>query len=130
MSERVKKEFLLPTRTKQSFKDECDINKIMHRFKNVMGADYLNRYNGYVNGQFGDFSNVVDYRSALDQISQARAVFEALPSKVRARFFNDPAEFLDFCQNPANEDEMVNLGLATKRPPVQDAASEPEKTAS
>lgn len=116
--------FKLPSRTKQSFKDECDLNLIMKRFKKVMGADYLSRFQGYVGGQFGDFSGVTDYRSAIEQVSQAREVFEALPAKVRARFENDPAQFLDFCHDPANVDEMVELGLATKGAPQQDAPSQ------
>lgn len=123
---RVQKSFGKPSRTKQSFKDECDINLIMKRFKNVMGAEYLNRYQGYLSGEFGDFSNVMDYRSAIDQIEQARGVFGALPAKVRARFENDPAQFLDFVQNPANANELVDLGLATKGAPNQDAPSEPK----
>lgn len=123
MSKRVQKVFSKPSKTKQSFKDECDINKIMKRFKKIMGAEYLNRYQGYVGGEFGDFSMVGDYRSAIEQVNRAKEVFGALPSKVRARFSNDPAEFLDFVQNPANADEMVSLGLATKRAPTQDAPS-------
>lgn len=124
MVKKVQKIFSLPSRTKQSFKDECDINKIMSRFKKIMGAEYLNRFNAYASGQFGDFSMVSDYRTAIEQVSQARGVFEALPAKVRARFRNDPAQFLDFCQDPKNVDEMVSLGLATKRAPNQDAPSE------
>lgn len=112
---RVQKEFSLPSRTKQSFRDECDVNLIMKRFKNSMGVDYLNRFNGYMDGKFGDFTGVVDYRSAIDQIRQAKEVFGALPAKVRSRFQNDPAEFLDFVGNPNNGDELVALGLATKR---------------
>lgn len=115
MSNRDVKVFANPSRTKQSFRDECDINMIMKRFKKNMGVEYLSRFQGYVDGQFGDFSGVVDYRSAIEQVSQARGVFDALPAKVRSRFSNDPAEFLDFCQNPANVDEMVELGLAVKR---------------
>lgn len=117
---RVVKKFTKPSLTKQSFKDECDINMIMKRFKKVCGQDFLNKYQGYVNGQFGDFSNVCDYRSALDQIAQAKAVFGALPAKVRARFENDAAQFLDFCHDPKNMDEMVSLGLATKRAALPD----------
>lgn len=120
---RIQKTFSLPSRTKQSFKDECDVNKIMQRFKKTMGAEYLSRFNGYTGGQFGDFSMVSDYRSAIEQVSQAKGVFEALPAKVRSRFGNDPAEFLDFVQNPKNVDELVNLGLATKRAPSQTAPS-------
>lgn len=125
MSKKVQKVFNKPSRTKQCFRDECDINIIMKRFKNTMGVDYLNRYQGYLTGEFGDFSNVQDYRSAIEQIDQARGVFDALPAKVRSRFRNDPAEFLDFVQNPANLDEMIDMGLATKRAPSQDAPDSP-----
>lgn len=117
---RVQKFFDKPSRTKQSFKDECDINKIMQRFKKVMSSDYLSQFNQVVGGQFGDFSMVSDYRSALDQINAAEAVFEALPAVVRKRFDNDPALFLDFVDNPANADEMVSLGLAVAKPVVND----------
>lgn len=106
-----------PSRTKQSFKDECDINKIMKRFKKVQGVEYLEQYRGYVGGNYGDFSQVVDYRSALDQVRRAQDVFGALPAAVRRRFGNDAAEFLDFVSNPANKDELVAMGLA--EPKVQ-----------
>ncbi|QGH72126.1 MAG: scaffold protein [Microviridae sp. ctjWc39] len=122
---RVRKEFSKPSMTKQSFREECDINLIMKKFKKVMGADFLSRYSGYAGGQFGDFSQVGDYRSAIDQVNEARASFEALPSIVRKRFGNDPALFLDFCLDPKNLDELVSMGLATKSAPVQDAPSQP-----
>jgi len=122
---RVRKEFNLKSRTKQAFKDECDINVIMRRFKKVCGTEFLEKFAGYTGGEFGDFSNVVDYRSAIEQVRAAEAVFGALPAILRKRFDNDAAAFLDFCQNPDNLEEMVELGLATKNPPVQDAVSQP-----
>lgn len=118
---RVQKRFEKPSLTKQSFRDECDVNVLMKRFRNVHGVDFLNRYQGYLNGQFGDFSSVVDYRTALDQISEARGYFEALPAKVRSRFSNDPAEFLDFVQNPENRDELISMGLIEPRVDPQSA---------
>lgn len=130
MSIKVQKVFTKPSRTKQSFKDECDVNLIMKRFKKTMGADFLSRFQGYVGGMFGDFSGVTDYRSAIEQIDKARDVFLALPAKVRARFNNDPASFLDFCQDPRNADELVNLGLATKSAPQRDAPNQPKDGAS
>jgi len=118
MSKRVVKEFFKPSLTKQSFKDECDINKIMQRFKKTMNADFLTRFAGYTSGEFGDFSNVADYRSAIDQVNRANEVFMNLPAKVRSRFRNDAALFLDFCHDPRNVNEMVELGLAVKNPPL------------
>lgn len=113
---RVQIDFPEPSLTKQAFRDECDINHIMKRFKKIMNEDFLEKYNGYVGGQFGDFSEVADYRTALDQLKRANSVFEALPSIVRKRFDNDPALFLDFCQDPKNLDELRELGLANPAP--------------
>ena len=80
----------------------------------VAGVEFLNKYQGYVGGQFGDFTEVVDYRTALDQINRSKAVFDALPSVLRKRFDNDPAKMLDFCSKAENLPEMIELGLAKK----------------
>lgn len=109
--------------TQQSFKKECDINEIMRRFRKSGDPYYLQRLGTYTEGHYGDFSQVVDYRSALDAVARAAEVFGALPAKVRRRFDNDPAAFLDFCENPANAEELVQLGLATRR-----VEQDPEKT--
>lgn len=116
---RVQKHFTEPSRTKQAFKQECDINHIMKKFKKVAGVEFLNKYQGYVGGQFGDFTEVVDYRTALDQINRSRAVFDALPSILRKRFDNDPAKFLDFVQDPNNSKELVEMGLAVSKEDIK-----------
>lgn len=121
---RVQVFFEEPSLTKQSFKNECDINLLMKKFKKIMNADYLTQYNGYVGGQFGDFSEVSDYRSALEQVRSAQAVFDALPAVVRKQFAHDPAEFLDFCQNPANAGKLVEWGLAVEKPQAPSTASQ------
>jgi phage internal scaffolding protein len=41
----------------------------------------------------------------------AQDSFLALPAKVRARFDNDPALFVDFASDEANRDELKALGL-------------------
>lgn len=99
------------SRTKQSFAKQCDINHIMTKFTRTAGVDFLKKFSGYTGGQVGDFSKVVDYRSAIEQVRAAEGVFGALPARVRGRFLNDPAAFLDFCQNPANLDELISMGL-------------------
>jgi len=101
-----------PGVTQQSFKDECDINLIIDRARNGAAISHLNARVA----QYGDFSSIPDYRSALDQVNRANGMFMELDAKVRERFANDPAKFLDFVQNPANSDELVRLGLATRKP--------------
>lgn len=121
---RVQKFFEKPSRTQQSLRDECNINKILARFKKVCGGDYLQQMNGYVGGTFGDFSEVTDYRSALDQVKRAKDVFMRIPAKVRAEFNNDPAYFLDFCQDPKNVDRLREMGLVKVQ--ADDVVSQPK----
>jgi len=105
------------SRTKQAFKDECDINNILDRYQKT---GIMTHVAGRPPG-FGDFTGVDDYQSALNKVIEAQASFETLPSKVRARFRNDPGEFLAFVSDPRNTDELVAMGLATKKdvqPPV------------
>lgn len=98
--------FSKPSLTKQSFRDECDINTILKRF-NVTGQLPL----GSVQPQYGDFSGITDYQSALNAVMAAQDSFLALPAKIRTRFDNDPALFVDWASDEANRDEMKALGL-------------------
>lgn len=94
--------------TSQSEADSADVNLIVSRFQKT------GLLPGFGDpGQFLDVSQVPDYRGALEQVKLADAAFMQLDAKVRARFDNDPAQFLDFVSDPANGPEMVTLGLAT-----------------
>lgn len=115
------------SRTKQSFKDESDINNIMRRYaKTGQLPDLIRR-----DPQYGDFSEATEYQEALNLVIRAQAQFEALDARVRDRFGNDPARFLEFVQNGENAEEMVKLGLmdsnAVKR--VSDARKAAEAAA-
>jgi len=100
------KRFSKPSLTKQSFRDECDINNILRKF-NVTGQLPI----GSVQPQYGDFSGITDYQSALNAVMAAQDSFLALPAKVRAKFDNDPALFVEFASDEANKDELKALGL-------------------
>lgn len=96
-----------PGMTDQSQTEDCDVNKIVDRFMKtgvLPGVD--------VERVYGDFSAVTDYHQAMNVISHAQQQFEGLDAKVRKRFGNDPAEFLAFCNDPKNAQELVKLGLA------------------
>jgi len=105
-SDRSKLIFAKPSRTQQQFRAECDINTILERF-NVTGQLPI----GSVQPQYGDFSGIIDYQSALNAVMAAQDSFLALPAKIRARFDNDPALFVDFASDEANRDELKALGL-------------------
>lgn len=95
-----------PTRTKQSFKEECDINNIMRKF-GVTGLVPTNVHAP----MHGDFTNAMTFQESLDAMIAAEQSFMKMPSNVRKRFHNDPAEFVDFCSDEANRDEMKKMGL-------------------
>jgi phage internal scaffolding protein len=61
-------------------------------------------------GEYDDIP-VKDYQEALFITAQAKSMFEQLPSKVRNRFDNDPAKFLEFTHNPENAQEMREMGI-------------------
>lgn len=101
-----------PSLAQQQFKDDADINVLLERFK-VTGQ----LPQGVVLPSYGDFSTVVDFRSANDAIRRARDSFMELPAALRARFQNDPQVFLEFCSDKANLPELRKLGLAPEAPP-------------
>jgi len=126
--ERVQKTFSEPSMAKQSFKDECDINNIMARFEKTGLVDHVNTHQG----DYGDFTGAWDYHSSYNQILAAQAAFESLPAKMRARFGNQPGQFLEFVDDPENEDEMREMGLIPsvapkEQPEEKDAPGKPPK---
>jgi phage internal scaffolding protein len=106
-------EFTQKSMTKQSFRDECNINTIMARYeKTGVLVDPLQMRQ--VKPLFDDFSNIPDYQEAQNAIIEAENLFNALPSSIRKRFGNDPALLLDFMSDPDNYDEAVRLGIVSK----------------
>lgn len=98
---------------KQSFRDECNINNIMKKFERTGMIDHVRS----VEGSYGDFTDApVDYQTAVNIVIAADNMFSSVPAKVRARFNNDPGEFLKFVEDPANIEECRSLGLAVPAP--------------
>lgn len=107
---------VMPSMTKQSEMDACDINNILKQFTPA-GLQQLISENA-ARGQYADLPDEVDYQEALNTVIAANAAFDTLPAKIRERFHNNPAEFLEFFADPSNQDEAIRLGLATdNRPP-------------
>lgn len=110
-----------PSRAKQSMKDQCDINFIMARYLKSGNVDHLAKYGG----SYG-VADALTFHAAMNIVAAAEQMFADLPSAVRKRFSNEPGQFLDFVQNPANVAEMCELGLAKRvDPPPAEIAAEP-----
>lgn len=94
------------TLTQQQFEEECDINTIVRRF-NITGE----LPTGVHMPTYQDFDGIFDFRTAMEAIRTANESFDEMPAEVRARFHNDPAEFVDFCNDEANRAEAQKMGL-------------------
>lgn len=100
--------------TEQSHKKEVDINEIVKRH----GVDKIAQTQQLVQMQYDDIPGN-DFMETMLMLKKAETSFMSLPSKLRARFENDPAQYLDFVRNPDNAEELVTLGLANP-PPAPD----------
>lgn len=98
------------SRTQQHFKDECDVNRIVEKYK-VTGFLVDPLIKRTVQPMYGDFCEMPDFTEAQLMIAKAREGFEALPAYLRKRFNNDPFEFVRFCSDADNREEMERLGL-------------------
>jgi len=107
IKERVRLTFPTNSRwTKQSFKDECDINTIMRRYIQSGEMPVLNQKAP----QYLDCTGI-DYQQAMEFIAGAKTLFGEMPADIREKFENDPAQFLDFCSQEKNRPEMAEMGL-------------------
>lgn len=101
-----------PGKTRQSMKDECDINRIVARYAQSGMVTHVARNSP----QYVDVSEIVDFRSSLEYVRTVQEFFMKLPAKARARFQNDAAVYLDFMSNADNKAEAVALGLVAPEP--------------
>lgn len=92
--------------TEQAHKDQCDINKIIKRFDRTGLITHISKFEG----KFGDLSGV-DFQTMQNQVALAKNMFEELPSEIRARFNNNPADLLGFMDDPRNRQEAIDLGM-------------------
>lgn len=113
----------------QNQKEESDINTIVRRF-GLSGELPTN----VRMPQYGDYTGITDYQSALNAVNEAQSAFMRMPADIRTRFNNDPEEFVQFCLDDKNRAEAEKLGLVppaavkpTDTPPVP--VPEPPKVA-
>lgn len=96
-----------PSLTQQSQAEEADINTIVRRF-GLTGTVP----SGLRTPTYEDFEDIFDFQTAMNAINEANRSFMSIPAEIRKRFNNDPAEYVAFCSDEKNLDEMRKLGLA------------------
>lgn len=96
--------------TKQEFKDDCDLNRIIERYTPQM---LIESYNA-LKGAYGDFSDTLSHQEARQRVIETESWFESLPAQLRSMFDHDVSKCVDYLENPANQDQAVQLGLLQK----------------
>lgn len=109
-------------RTKQAFREESEIKNIIARFQRTGLLEFQEKAHSY-----GEFE-AIDFHQAMNTVVRASEMFDELPSSLRKKLGNDPAEFVDVVTNPDRRDEAVALGLVKK--PVEAAPAAPPAPAS
>lgn len=100
-------------RAVQSFKDQCDINKML---KKAQTAGSLSHLMKYPEATYGEFDGEFDLLTAKARIQRANDIFADLPSEMRAEFNNDALSFVRFAGDPANNDRLRELFPAIAAP--------------
>jgi len=100
--------------TQQHFQEECDILNIIKRHDRNGIIEHVQRGQA----RYGDFSEVQDYREALDLVKDAQSEFMSVPSDIRKQFDNDPGKFYEFVSNPDNKDELLKMGFIDQSQPA------------
>lgn len=104
------------SKTQQHQKDDADINVIVKRFGVTGLLPQVQKL-----PTFQNFEGIFDFQSAQNAIVEANRSFMQVPAAIRARFNNSPQEFVAFCMNKDNIEELRQMGLAPKA--VQNVAT-------
>lgn len=96
-----------PSRTKQAFKDQTDINRVLDRASKGASLSHLMNHQG----SYGDFSDwdANTYEEMLNKISRGNSIFYDLGAEVRSEFGNNPGAFFEFVNNPENSDRLEEI---------------------
>jgi len=95
-----------PNKTDQSFKDDLDVNVLVQDAQRKGLLRHVDQWKG----EYDDIP-AGDFQEAQFIVAKGKSMFEALPSSRRNQFHNDPAEFMSFVQDPANQETLRKWGV-------------------
>lgn len=102
---RIQQEFKLPSRTEQSYKDECDIEFIISNFVKTGIDPREGRKMSFV-----DCTQVKDFNDAQNLIAETKSMFYSLPPEIRDEFQTVDG-YLEYVSNPANLKDCYERGI-------------------
>lgn len=107
-------------RTKQAFKKETDINRLLARAQKAGTLSHLQKHGAFY-ADFADF----DFDDAHFAMARAKSIFEELPSEIRKEFNQSPKEFFTFVNDPANVNDLARVLPGLAAPGRQVVAGKP-----
>ncbi len=91
-------------RTKQSQKDQCDINQLLQKAARSGSLSHLEKYEA----KYGDFSDF-DFTEHAIKMAEGQTIFEQLPAEVKREFDQSPDKFFAFVTDPQNAEKLPAL---------------------
>lgn len=98
--------------TKQSHKQECDINLILKQYQKTGLITHITKNQP----KYIDLPDQGDYQSSLQILREAENAFASLPAKVRDHFDNDAANFLAAFNDDRQIPFLREMGLLRPLP--------------
>lgn len=95
-----------PGRTKQSFKDSTDINKILQKAQKAGSLSHWQKHGAF----YADLADLpTDPFEAREVLNRAHEIFQEMPSEIKKEFHQDPLEFARFASDPENAGRIPQL---------------------
>lgn len=101
-----------PLMTKQSMKNECDINNILNQYKKTGIITHVQA----ARPTYEDLPDASDFQEAQNVLIAASQAFDGLPSKVRDHYANDPYLFLAAISDESQHDQLREFGVLKPKP--------------
>jgi hypothetical protein len=122
MMETFKSDEYTDGRTKQAFKDQTDINKILAKAATGQTITHLAKHEA----AYGDFSDYEDLLTAHGRLQRGQRIFDELPGEVKREFHQDPGRFFAYVNDPENVGRLHELVPGLAKPGTQ--MPEPRRT--
>ncbi len=115
MMETFKSDIYEDGRTKQAFKDDTDINKLLARAAKGDSISHLAKHGA----TYGDFSDIDDLLTAQNRLKRGEQIFSSLPGEIKREFNQSPRAFYNFVNDPQNASKLHEILPGLTKPGTQ-----------
>lgn len=121
---RFQQDFSKGGRTKQAFRDECNINNVVNRYQQTGVLPVTNS----LEPQYGDAPNL-DLKESLDLVYAAREEFNNLTNEQKQAFNNDENLYFEYLANPEkfSSEFVENFGSGTDQKEFEESTPKAAK---